>query len=220
MREGRGWVNCARHPVTSSPQQKVRPSLLNIWSGRAGDVKHDPCWPECVHIMCHSDCVWQITRPALHNNRSSRALAGRAGRGAVRPGPAAQQNFAQWPVSSCQAAGHIVTTPVITYREYNTNTRACDHHIIILERQEVNISFCEILADISGKYSVRLSWRLLTSRCQCLFSGCRSSVEWAVKTTGTLLLCCVQWVTHRWETTRRLVMKAPVTPPPSARSSS
>lgn len=75
-----------------------------FWTFDQGElgVKHDPCWPECVHIMCHSDCVWQITRPALHNNRSGRALAGRAGRGAARPGPGAQQNFAQ---SSQQLSG-------------------------------------------------------------------------------------------------------------------
>ena len=56
-------------PSLPGPQQKAKSqtrSLLNIWSGLG--VKHDLCWPECVHIMCHSDCVWQIT-PARHNTR-------------------------------------------------------------------------------------------------------------------------------------------------------
>ena len=57
-------------PSLPGPQQKAKSqtrSLLNIWSGLG--VKHDLCWPECVHIMCHSDCVWQIT-PARHNTRA------------------------------------------------------------------------------------------------------------------------------------------------------
>ena len=71
---GQGWVSlCDRHPPS---QQKVRPSLLScIRSG----VKHDPCWPECVHIMCHSDCVWQMARPSHNNTGQSRAC--RAWRG-------------------------------------------------------------------------------------------------------------------------------------------